>query len=63
MKFTTVVLGLFVAIAAAVPAPQPQEVSADAKADVKLEARQNCGACYGGTRNCCGPGGCMLFKC
>jgi hypothetical protein len=63
MKFSTVILGAFVALAAAAPAPQPDAAPADINDAAKLEARQGCGRCYNGTRNCCGVGGCMLVRC
>lgn len=63
MKFNTVLVGLFAALAAAAPAPQPQELSANIQEDVKLEARQGCGRCYSGTRTCCGAHGCTMVRC
>lgn len=64
MKFTTVILGLFVAFAAANPVAQPDALSqGDVVEDAKIEARQSCGRCTKGTRNCCGMGGCTQVKC
>ncbi len=65
MKFTTTILALFVAFAAANPVPEPNAaVSAgEAVEDAKIEARQSCGKCRNGTRNCCGMGGCTIVKC
>lgn len=61
MKFTTVVLGLFAALAVAAPAPQPE--AAPAPEGAKIEARQSCGQCHSGGRTCCGVGGCWIYSC
>jgi hypothetical protein len=58
MKFTAILLGLFVAVAVAAPAANPE-----AKPEPAELGKRQCGQCYGGTRNCCGVGGCMLFPC
>jgi hypothetical protein len=65
MKFTTTILALFVAFAAANPVPAPDAaVSAgEAVEDAKIVARQSCGKCYSGTKTCCGMGGCIMVKC
>lgn len=70
MKLTTLIFGLFVAVAVAAPAANPEANPVAVtnpedipEAGVDLAKRQNCGQCVGGTRNCCGVGGCMLFKC
>ena len=59
MKLTTIIFGLFVAVAMAAPAANP-EANNEARSDL---AKRQCGECVGGTRNCCGVGGCMLVKC
>jgi hypothetical protein len=63
MKFSTIILGAFVALAAAAPAPQPEALAAEDVANAKLEARQYCSKCSNGGRTCCGPAGCVAFSC